>query len=361
MKVELTFGDNEANMENRTLDISVDSRYPLQFSIINGNYKINSFEQKSNAKLQLKSITPTYNNNYYTGYEYNIYLYLKFPLNTFERNDEVVDLTFDEYNKATKSNNVEFTSLSKIEEKHEEDIKTNKTIKNIIIVIICAVIIKKLIIAIIQYMIKAKEREISFLRDEWEKIIIYETDIEIDYPKTYREERLPGIKNIIFQKYKDELEQIITEMQKTLVIQKKFRILKQKAVQIMEVAKIEFKDLEESERPIREQYRQLEILKQQELQRIEGKLSYIDTLHNGYEFEEYIANLLKNLGYTNVEVTSGSGDNGADVLAQKNGITYAIQCKWSLYGNNNIGNKAVQEIFSGKTFYNKDRRNSCNK
>lgn len=90
-------------------------------------------------------------------------------------------------------------------------------------------------------------------------------------------------------------------------------------------------------------------------------MSYIDKLDNGYEFEEYISNLLRNLGYINVEITPSSGDYGADVLAEKNGITYAIQCKWSSFGNNHIGIKAVQEIYSGKTFYNKDRRNSYNK
>ena len=116
---------------------------------------------------------------------------------------------------------------------------------------------------------------------------------------------------------------------------------------------------------IQEELRQEEMKRQEKLeaQRIKLKrnISYIDRLNDGYEFEEYIANLLKSLGYTNVNVTPSSGDYGADVLAEKNGITYAIQCKWSSLGNNNIGNKAVQEIFSGKVFYNKDKRNSCNK
>lgn len=44
------------------------------------------------------------------------------------------------------------------------------------------------------------------------------------------------------------------------------------------------------------------------------------------EFEDYIANLFKNLGYK-TEVTGGSHDKGIDVVAEKNGIKYYIQCK----------------------------------
>lgn len=44
------------------------------------------------------------------------------------------------------------------------------------------------------------------------------------------------------------------------------------------------------------------------------------------EFEQYIAHLFKNLGYT-VEVTGASHDGGIDVIAEKNGVTHYIQCK----------------------------------
>lgn len=115
---------------------------------------------------------------------------------------------------------------------------------------------------------------------------------------------------------------------------------------------------------IQDELKQAEMKRQEELEaqrvKLRRNISYVDRLDNGYEFEKYIANLLRDLGYINVEVTSGSGDNGADVLAEKNGITYAIQCKWSSFGHNNIGNKAVQEVHSGKGFYYKDKRDSCN-
>lgn len=69
----------------------------------------------------------------------------------------------------------------------------------------------------------------------------------------------------------------------------------------------------------------------------------------GHEFEYFCADVLRSNGFTNIEVTKGSGDQGIDILAEKDGIKYAIQCKCY---NSDIGNKAVQEAFSGKTFYN---------
>lgn len=69
----------------------------------------------------------------------------------------------------------------------------------------------------------------------------------------------------------------------------------------------------------------------------------------GHDFEYFCAELLKKNGFSNVEVTQGSGDQGIDILANKDGIKYGIQCKCY---SSDIGNKAVQEVFSGKTFYN---------
>lgn len=72
-----------------------------------------------------------------------------------------------------------------------------------------------------------------------------------------------------------------------------------------------------------------------------------DTME-GHDFEYYCAELLKNNGFYNVSVTQGSGDQGIDVLAEKGGVKYGIQCKCY---SKDIGNKAVQEAFAGKTFY----------
>ena len=68
----------------------------------------------------------------------------------------------------------------------------------------------------------------------------------------------------------------------------------------------------------------------------------------GHEFEYFCANLLRKNGYINVTVTQGSGDQGVDLIAYRDGIKYGIQCKCY---SSDIGNKAVQEVFAGKAFY----------
>ena len=68
----------------------------------------------------------------------------------------------------------------------------------------------------------------------------------------------------------------------------------------------------------------------------------------GHEFQYYYAELLKNKGFLEVEVTKGSGDYGVDILAEKDGITYAIQCKCYQAP---VGIKAVQEAYAGRDYY----------
>ena len=70
----------------------------------------------------------------------------------------------------------------------------------------------------------------------------------------------------------------------------------------------------------------------------------------GHTFEEWVADSLKLFGWE-ARVTQGSGDQGVDVIASKEGKTVAIQCK--LYSQP-VGNKAVQEAFSGSTYYGAD-------
>lgn len=68
----------------------------------------------------------------------------------------------------------------------------------------------------------------------------------------------------------------------------------------------------------------------------------------GHDFEYYCADLLKKRGFVEVVVTKGSGDYGVDVLAEKDGVTYGIQCK--AYATP-VGVKAVQEAYAGKEYY----------
>ena len=68
----------------------------------------------------------------------------------------------------------------------------------------------------------------------------------------------------------------------------------------------------------------------------------------GHEFEDFCADLLKQKGFVDVEVTRGSGDYGIDILAEKEGVTYAIQCKRYVTP---VGVKAVQEAYAGRDYY----------
>ena len=70
----------------------------------------------------------------------------------------------------------------------------------------------------------------------------------------------------------------------------------------------------------------------------------------GIQFEEIICKILEFNGYVKIEQTKASGDNGIDVLAEKDTISYAIQCKCY---SKPVGNKAVQEAFTGNMFYKK--------
>lgn len=86
---------------------------------------------------------------------------------------------------------------------------------------------------------------------------------------------------------------------------------------------------------------------QAQLSPIEYELKKIDAM-SGHDFEHWCADLLKKSGFENVEVTQGSGDQGVDVLAEKGGIKYAIQCKCY---SSDLGNTPVQEVNAGKTIY----------
>lgn len=69
---------------------------------------------------------------------------------------------------------------------------------------------------------------------------------------------------------------------------------------------------------------------------------------NGHKFENFCASILQKNGFSNVGLTKESGDQGLDIIAYKDGVKYGIQCKCY---SQDIGNKAVQEAFSGAKFY----------
>ncbi len=85
----------------------------------------------------------------------------------------------------------------------------------------------------------------------------------------------------------------------------------------------------------------------------QSKKSTISELHNmsGIEFESWIVKLLKENGFSNVTGTPTTGDQGADIIAKKNGKTIIIQAKRY---NSTVGNKAVQEVISAIQYYSGD-------
>lgn len=68
----------------------------------------------------------------------------------------------------------------------------------------------------------------------------------------------------------------------------------------------------------------------------------------GVDFEKFCADLLSRRGFDEIELTKKSGDYGIDILAQKEGVTYAIQCKRH---SEPVGVKAVQEAYAGRDYY----------
>ncbi len=91
-----------------------------------------------------------------------------------------------------------------------------------------------------------------------------------------------------------------------------------------------------------------QLLKITDIYKQQNQIDYIDTL-SGPQFEQYTAKILIQNGYSNVKVLGGSGDQGVDIIAEKDGLRYAIQCK--CYASN-LGNTPVQEVHAGKGYYN---------
>ncbi|WP_299791446.1 restriction endonuclease [uncultured Shewanella sp.] len=78
------------------------------------------------------------------------------------------------------------------------------------------------------------------------------------------------------------------------------------------------------------------------------RLERIDTM-DGLEFEHYVAWLLSQKNYTDVEVTKGSGDFGADIIACRNGRRYTVQVKRHAQ---KISRRAISDACAAKDYYN---------
>lgn len=75
-----------------------------------------------------------------------------------------------------------------------------------------------------------------------------------------------------------------------------------------------------------------------------GELDNMD----GITFEELACDILLANGFEIAENTPASRDYGVDILASKEGMTYAIQCKRY---QDAVGLEAVQQVYAGRAFY----------
>ncbi|MBN1078312.1 restriction endonuclease [Clostridium botulinum] len=71
----------------------------------------------------------------------------------------------------------------------------------------------------------------------------------------------------------------------------------------------------------------------------------------GSEFEIFTGELFKKMEYKTM-VTKATGDQGIDVIAEKNGVRYGIQAKCY---SNTVSNSAIQEVVAGIAFYKCDK------
>lgn len=72
---------------------------------------------------------------------------------------------------------------------------------------------------------------------------------------------------------------------------------------------------------------------------------------DGHDFEHWVAAKFKEASWK-ASVTQASGDDGVDVIAKRGGISVAVQCKRF---KGSVGNKAVQEVYSGMKHMQLDR------
>ena len=73
----------------------------------------------------------------------------------------------------------------------------------------------------------------------------------------------------------------------------------------------------------------------------------IEVKMTGIEYEQYCKRILQDAGWE-VEDTTATGDQGVDLIASIENIRVCIQCKCFKKA---VGNKAVQEIVAGKTYW----------
>lgn len=69
---------------------------------------------------------------------------------------------------------------------------------------------------------------------------------------------------------------------------------------------------------------------------------------SGIDFEMLTCDILASNGFELAENTQASADFGVDVLAFRDGISFAIQCKRY---HSDVGIEAVQQVYAGRAYY----------
>lgn len=82
----------------------------------------------------------------------------------------------------------------------------------------------------------------------------------------------------------------------------------------------------------------------------EAEGTAIQERNDGRRYEEKCREILESAGFT-VRLTPPTGDFGADLIAERDDVSFALQCKDN---TNPVGNKAVQEAISGRKYYKTD-------
>ena len=189
-----------------------------------------------------------------------------------------------------------------------------------------------------------------------EKLI--QKEAELDEREAELNERLRSadsdieMKQLAFEKKKQEyLKEILDLKRRVAALQTDYeselyeydeKVSKMTRLNMNELSRIERKEIAFCE----------ELLKQaQEDSAIIEK--YKDLLpHNGHEFERAVADILRLNGYSDVKITKGSHDYGADVLATKDHVKWVFQCKWY---SHTVGFGAVSQAYGSIRWYRADK------
>ncbi len=86
-------------------------------------------------------------------------------------------------------------------------------------------------------------------------------------------------------------------------------------------------------------------------EQLHGDFDVIDHM-DGATFDRWCGSLLESVGFQVIQYTPASGDQGVDIVAERSGIRYAIQCKRLQEA---VGHQSVQQAAAGKETYRCDQ------